>query len=269
MHFTEHLEEAQQIYPEKNRIFGLFVQGSQNYSLDYSKSDTDTKLLIVPSLEQIVKNKAATSYTYIRDNDEHIDIKDIRLYRECILKQNPNYMEIMFTPYKWINPLYQKEWEIIDNNKEAIVHINSFRALKAIKGMAYEKMAAMEHRYPSKVDLIDTYGYDGKQVSHIIRLYYLRKRYLEGYSYADCLNPYIKLLLNKDDAYVKMMEYKQQIPSLEVARQEAKEYLDKIVALADGYCQNHSEQICTDTLELVDQAIYDIIKKSIIEDLKK
>ena len=53
------------------------------------------------------------------------------------------------------------------------------RALKAMYGMALQKQNALCHPYPSKLPLIEKYGYDGKQISHIYRIYYICVNYIE------------------------------------------------------------------------------------------
>ena len=42
---NEHWEESLE-YFDVSRILGLFLQGSQNYGLDYENSDVDTKLIV-------------------------------------------------------------------------------------------------------------------------------------------------------------------------------------------------------------------------------
>lgn len=102
----EHYDEACGLIPE-DRIVGVFLQGSQNYGLDYEGSDVDSKCIVIPTLEDICFNKKAISTTHIRKNDEHIDLKDIRLMFQTFRKQNMNFVEILFTEYKIINPLYE------------------------------------------------------------------------------------------------------------------------------------------------------------------
>ena len=80
-----HYEEAKKQYPEK-RILGIFCQGSTNYGLDTPESDIDTKCIVVPSFEEIALNKKPVSITHVLDNNEHLDVKDIRLYIECFYK---------------------------------------------------------------------------------------------------------------------------------------------------------------------------------------
>ena len=180
----QHFVEALKYFPE-DRIVCIALQGSQNYDLDLPTSDVDTKLIVVPTFEDIALNKKPVSTTHVRDNDEHIDFKDIRLYVECFKKQNLNFLEILFTDYFIINPLYEKQWNRLIEAREQIARMNPYRAVKSMKGIALEKFHAMEHPYPTKLDLIEKYGYDGKQVHHLIRVDDYLTRYIKGESYKD------------------------------------------------------------------------------------
>ena len=86
----EHYDESLQYFPEE-QIVGVFLQGSQNYGLDYEGSDVDTKLIVVPSFKDVCLNKKPVSTTHVRANDEHTDWKDVRLYRSyrCSLPLQP------------------------------------------------------------------------------------------------------------------------------------------------------------------------------------
>lgn len=155
----EHYHEALEYFPE-DRIVGIFYQGSGNYGLDVESSDVDTKLIVVPTFEEIAMNKQPSSTTHVRENDEHIDFKDIRLYINTFRKQNINFLEILFTQYKIINPLYASEWNRLVEAREDIAHYNPYRAVKALKGMAMEKYHALKHPYPSKLEVLAEYSYD-------------------------------------------------------------------------------------------------------------
>ena len=153
----DHYNEALQYFPEE-QIVGVFLQGSQNYGLDYEGSDVDTKLIIVPKFADICLNRKPISTTHVRENNEHTDWKDIRLYMETFRKQNLNFLEILFTPYYIINPMYRDEWMRLVEHREEIARMNPFRAVKSMKGIAHEKYAAMEKPYPSKLEIIEKYG---------------------------------------------------------------------------------------------------------------
>ena len=87
------------------------LQGSQNYDLAYENSDIDTKCLIMPRFNDIVFNHKPTSTTYIRYNDEHRDITDVRLYFEQFWKQNINFLENLFTPYVLLDNKFAPYWK--------------------------------------------------------------------------------------------------------------------------------------------------------------
>lgn len=258
----DHYNEALQYFPEE-QIVGIFLQGSQNYELDYEDSDVDTKLIVVPSFKDICLNKKPVSTTHVRANDEHTDWKDIRLYMETFRKQNLNFLEILFTDFYIINPIYKEEWDRLIEAREFIAHMNPHRAVKSMKGIAMERYHAMEHRYPAKVGIIDKYGYDGKQVSHLIRVYDYLRRYIEGEPYKDCLIP-------SKELRKLIMDYKMlDIFDLEHARVEAKQYLDMVVELADEFCSTHSDYEEVWIRELLEDVSYNIMRISVEKELLK
>ena len=65
--------------------------------------------------------------------------------------------------------MYTDLWEEMCSKRELVARVNPLVAAKAMMGMVQEKYHAMEHRYPAKADIIDAYGYDGKQVHHLLR----------------------------------------------------------------------------------------------------
>lgn len=258
----EHYDEALEYFPE-NRIVGIFLQGSQNYGLDYEGSDIDTKLIVVPSLEDIVLNKKPVSTTHVRANDEHIDFKDVRLYMDTFKKQNLNFLEILFTPFKIINPMYANEWNRLVEAREEIARMNEFRAVKSMKGIALEKFHAMEHRYPSKIDIIDEYGYDGKQVSHLIRVDDYLERYIKGERYESCLRP----TDSKKDEIMKFKLLKYfSLAEAQVRALEVKAHVEKI---ADEFCEGKEEYEKPEMRELLESVQTNIMKAAIRKELEE
>ena len=255
----EHYEEAKTLFAE-DRIVGIFLQGSQNYGLEIPSSDVDTKLIVVPSFQDIALNHKPVSTTHVRANDEHIDLKDIRLYIETFRKQNLNFLEILFSDYFIINPLYEEQWLRLVKARESIARMNPYRAVKAMKGVAMEKYHAMEHPYPTKLDLIKKYGFDGKQVHHLIRVDDYITRYISGETYKDCLKPSPHLVPH-------MLDYKLHKIPLEVARQEAKEVLEHVTKVADDFCSKNVDQENTNMRELLQDVSYNIMKISTLNEL--
>jgi hypothetical protein len=205
-------------------------------------------------------NSKPVSTTHVRANDEHIDLKDIRLYVETFRKQNLNFLEILFTDYFIVNPLYTDQWNRLVAAREAIAHMNTYRAVKSMKGIILEKYHAMEHPYPTKLDLIEKYGYDGKQVHHLIRVDDYLTRYINGESYEVCLKPSKHLVDH-------MLAYKRHEIPLEVARKEAVEVLEHANMIADEYCAKHTDNEDLEMRELLQDVSYNIMKIATLKEL--
>ena len=256
----DHYDEARQDFL-KDQIVGCFLQGSQNYGLQLPDSDVDTKLIVLPSFKDIALSAKPISTTHIRANDEHTDWKDIRLYMETFRKQNLNFLEILFTDYKVMHPDYEPYWFLLRCDRELIARMNPYRAVKSMQGIAKEKYHAMEHRYPSKADIIDKYGYDGKQVHHLLRVDDYLSRYIAGERYADCLRP-------TPAKVPRMMDYKllDKI-SLEEAREEAREVLAHIDSMAEDFCSEIEEKEDPACRELLQEVSYLIMRESMKKEI--
>lgn len=246
----EHFAEARQ-YFESNQIVGLFLQGSQNYGLDNENSDVDTKLIVVPSFRDIALNRKPVSTTHVRANNEHIDWKDVRLYMETFRKQNLNFLEILFTDYCIVNPLYKAQWSRLVEAREQIARMNEWRAVKSMKGVAMEKYHAMEHEYPSKVEVLAKFGYDPKQLHHLLRVEEYLERYINGEPYKDCLKP-------RDPGY--LLDIKIGVMGLEEARRVADASMEHVIKLADDFCAIRTDDENMEGRALLESVQYEIMK---------
>ena len=138
--------------------------------------------------------------------------------------------------------------------------MNEYRAVKSMKGIAMEKFHAMEHPYPTKLDLIEKYGYDGKQVSHLLRVDDYLTRYINGESYKDCLRP-------THGKRPRIMEYKMHEVPLHIARVEAEEYLAHTVKIADEFCSTHEDKEDFEMRELLEDVSYNIMRIAVEKEL--
>ena len=249
---VEQYREAKTIIdPEK--VIYIALQGSQNYNLEYKDSDIDSKVIVTPDLRDVVENRKPVSTTHVCDNDEHIDLKDIRLMFDCFKKQNINFIEILFTDYHIIQSNYYKEVIELRDNAEDIARYNPYRAVKCIKGMAKEKFHALKHPYPSKEYEIKTFGYDPKQLSHIIRLEEFLKKYIKGISYKECL------ITNQREFILNIKKGKYDLIK---AEDMANKYLYTIEVIADDFCNSISEESNKKIEELLDNIKYKIMTKA-------
>lgn len=240
-------------------VLGVFLQGSQNYQLDYEGSDIDTKAIIIPTMKNIVANKSPVSTTYVRDNNEHIDLKDIRVMFNSFKKQNINFIEILFTDYMITNPKYKKVFQPMLDIREDVARYNVVSAVNCMCGMAMEKYKALEHPYPATLDKIEKYGYDPKQLHHIIRMREFIERYIDGESFARCL-------ISKNREY--LIEVKKGLHTLEEARKLSLQLVDETRKIKDNFLQKHKPEINTKVDEVMLDVIYNACKVKFEEELR-
>lgn len=167
-------------------VVGIFLYGSQNYNLDYEGSDIDLKAIVIPSINDIVFNNKPISTT-IDIPDGLCDIKDIRLMVQSWRKQNVNFMELLFTEYSYVNPLFYEFFRPLLAARETIVRYNEKRAVDCLRGFVYEKYYRLFKDTPSQHDEVTKYGYAAKQLVHMERLASLLEHYMKREPYMECL----------------------------------------------------------------------------------
>lgn len=232
-------------------------QGSWNYGLGYEGSDVDTKAVVLPSLEDIVLNKAPVSFTKVLENDEHIDVKDIRVMFEKFKKQNINFLEILFSKFNVCNSKYGKWIDLLFANAEKIAHFNKNQALRCMAGMSMEKLKALQHPYPTIKDKIEKYGYDNKQLHHILRMNDFIKRYGNGEKFVNCLIPNNKEYLIEIKS--TFMDVDNAVKLATDTDLDTKTYKDNILTEQD--------EIDTEVAYLLDDLKYQVIKQRLKEEI--
>lgn len=153
-----------------HKVFYIALYGSQNYGLDTSESDFDYKCIILPTLDDLVHNSKPYSHATEFEWGQ-IEIKDIRSYVDSAAKVNINFIEILNTPYYIWDERLRKYFIPLQEQMGSLY-------LKACYGMILEKQAALRHPYPSTIHKIEKYGYDPKQLHHIVRLKCLMDRFV-------------------------------------------------------------------------------------------
>lgn len=121
-------------------------------------------------------------------------------------------------------------------------------------GLSYEKHKALCHPYPSIVDKIEKYGYDGKQLHHILRINTFMKNYIAGVSFEKCLTS------RTEQELMQCVEAKLNKFPLETAKKMAGEIDAENRQLKDDYINAHGT-------EIVDASPYEqleVIKTSVL-----
>ena len=144
--YKEHIES------EGLTVYAIALKGSQNYNLSDEESDIDANIVFIPTLDQLRKNYK-TKFTF--DTGE-VTCHNIYAFASIVAKGNPQWVEVCNTPYVIGDLSYFSKYEVNPS---------------ALKGMVMEKVTAFSKLYPSRAKYVEEFGYDPKQLHHIIRLY--------------------------------------------------------------------------------------------------
>lgn len=258
----EHYDEAVSLGHE---VFCVVLQGSQNYNLDiYSetyKSDIDTKAILLPSFDEFCRGRAPISTTHVRDNNEHIDLKDIRVMFETFKKQNVNFVEILFSKYYIVPEKYASYWQQLRALGEKLTHCHPSQTIKTMTGLSFEKRKALCHPYPTIKNKIDKYGYDGKQLHHIVRINEFLKNYIAGVPFEKCLTQH------DFDILTIMVNAKLNQFSLDEAIKLADTISNETNAIKDKFIEENGTTCDPKPYEMLEELKVEVLKKWFKEQL--
>lgn len=170
--------------------FVTVLRGSQNYRLNDELSDVDTETIVVPSIYDGLLQKDRLSKTIEYPDGSHCGIRDIREMVSCWRKQNPTFLELLFSDYVRSHTLdtrYWKLWNELTDLNEDIAHMNPFRFVFSVAGQVENKYKAFDTDTPAHHPFLEQYGYVPKELSHMVRNYYILCGFLNGEDFSDCL----------------------------------------------------------------------------------
>lgn len=263
----EHLDEALQ-NPKIHDWFMIAVNGSYNYNMDTPQSDIDSKLLVIPSLEQLVNGKSLNYLHCMSDNGEHVEVKDIRHYFATMLKQNINFVETLYAQVWIINPVYMRLFHYLFEMRDVISGCNPIATIHCIQGTVHQKYKQMLQSSPSRAAEIENYGFDRKSLHHLVRCVFFGEYYMDGTSYQECLQnndvPNIRrMIMNLKTTTVLNKEWAINIAEdmLDGFDEKVDSYLDTIKPF-----QKDFSALAADVKDFLDTLAFEIIKQSIAKE---
>lgn len=144
------------------RVLYIGLYGSNNYGVDDEYSDVDAKVIVLPSLEDIVFKKTVS---FVREFENGAcDIKDLVTYYNVVKKGNFSFIEPFYSKYYLGDEFLRDLFKQVPTN------------LLSVLGGMYEKQKALTHEYPSKTKEFELFNCDPKQYHHIVRLYDMAMR---------------------------------------------------------------------------------------------
>lgn len=149
----EALQEFKDRAEEKGLIvYAVALKGSQNYNLHDEESDIDANLVFIPTPREL---RSDAKYEIETENGK-CTCHNIYQFATIVAKGNPQWIEICNTEYVIGDLSYFRKYKLNPS---------------ALKGMVMEKVTAFSKLYPSRAKYVEEFGYDPKQLHHIIRLY--------------------------------------------------------------------------------------------------
>lgn len=135
-------------------VIGVYLKGSQNYNLEDKDSDVDATAVVIPTFgDLLTKKQMSKKYKF---NTGEVLVNDLYRFVELCCTGNIGWIEMINTDYYVGDKIpFISEYLV---NPDTIVR------------MCKEKLAALSKRYESKIPLIEKFGFDPKQLHHIIRL---------------------------------------------------------------------------------------------------
>lgn len=259
----------------------MYLQGSQNYGMDIytetHRSDFDVKCYIVPTLEDMIQNVKPVSKVIVMEDNSHIEVKDIRLLSQLLYKENPAYLEMLYTPYFMTNSQYHRVPSAylnknIKDMRDEICNRDVSRFLKTLKGMLHEKYKSLENSTETTRIAVEKYGYDPKSLHHLVRITEMANEVIR-------LNGKVKFdsLMSLDFLTAPKFKELKKLKTSPVSYSEAKRMADvayqKTTENIDEFLKNFHQEVNQDTGEKVEKYITEFVKfciqKDLIDELSK
>lgn len=248
----------------RNNLMFIALYGSQNYGLQTENSDVDTKALILPTLNELIHYEKISTTIQGDKKGGLCDLKHVQLMFENFIKQNINFLEIMYTNHVIVNNEYQDEYKELVQYRDTIAGYNINRLMHAVGGMALQKINAMEKVFEGKKEILDFYGYDPKQLASLLRLQYFAENYYKEHDFSSAIYP---------DGAIKdfILSVKAGEINLDCARKVAfksLESIDKIIGYVDNSNDiNEVKQKEAEVKEFLNNLSLKLIKKSLKQEI--
>lgn len=237
----------------ENKVFKILV-GSHNYNLATAESDKDWKSFHLPTLKQLIEN---TNFNKsIITPTEDVEYKSIMSLTSLLYKGNPAYLELLFSREYEVDDNYENLLKTMISHNEDIARMNLPRLFASTMGTINEKYSKLYKLNSSNQHKLDQFGYDTKQLMHLVRSSELLSRYASS-GFTDYAS---SLVYNEADRET-MLNIKNGVIEKSKVDDFAKHYIAKAESVKDQYCNYGVYGVTNKWLnELILHYIYNNIK---------
>lgn len=225
----EHAELVANHYTN-HAVFYCGLYGSQNYGLNTDDSDVDTKCMVLPPFRDVVLGRKMVSTDLADPYGALCNVKDVRAMFDNFFKGNVNFVEVLYTDYFSVGVDYLKEAKELRDHRDMVANRDPLRLMEMAAGMARQKYVAFNKYFESKREVLSKYGYDPKQLHHLVRLHHFMTEYLASADFGYALRP-------DEDVKEYLMSYKTSPLPFDEAEKHRERYMD----LVDGLLEKARE----------------------------
>lgn len=167
-------------------VWVTMLYGSQNYDLSTPESDVDTKTMLLPSFRSVIKGEQPFSAEFVMADGSLDACKDFRAMFENYKKGNINFVETLYSDY-FFCPFYINDFYELRRHRDIVADSQPRRLMHMAAGMVQQKDVAFDKPFSGKLDVLELYGYDPKQLHHMVRLRRFMQVFMESGSFARAL----------------------------------------------------------------------------------
>ena len=175
--------------PAGYELFILAPYGSMNYGLyKEGESDIDYKAVIIPStVRTLIKTQLCNQIQtfmipyvpYNTVNERMIEVMDIRIFIDNLLKKSINFCECVYSPFTVYNPDYYIQWLALTGLRHELGTYSPNNTIGAVYGHLHNALKRF-HSETSKQS-------KQKQIANSFRLKQFILNYINGVSYEKCI----------------------------------------------------------------------------------
>ena len=168
----EHAEKVDQ-WCAKNGGIRVFTAlfGSQNYGLATTKSDVDTKSVIIPDLADWTWGDIDKYNTTIEMEDgSHAEIKSLPDMCKQYIKGNINFLETLYTEYVDIAPAWEWLYNEFIGVRDNVSRHNLYRSAQTWLGCERQALERAMHSTSEALGYREECGYNPKSLMNAFRI---------------------------------------------------------------------------------------------------
>ena len=165
-------------------LMGVFLRGSQNYGTEGPDSDIDCIAVVIPTLEDVAIDREKISKT-VESPYGLITVQDVRIVFKNLIKQKPNMLEILFTPYAVTNTDYVKFYHEMKKQAEPLCKADLSMLMAACLGILQQYCKNIDKDNGSEI--FQACGYNPKMLANAYRMARFIKEYCKNENYEDAM----------------------------------------------------------------------------------